>query len=75
MTHTVEKSRCQGQTIYGSSVRHLEQELTVDLDKEFLSQGIANGFDIIDDNVAITPISAKNHPSARPLSKLYEKVT
>ena len=42
---------------------------------EFLLHEIANGFDIIDDNVAITPVSAKVQPSAKPLSKLYEKVS
>ena len=50
-----------------------EQELADDPDKEFLLQGIANGFDIIDDNVVISPVSAKNLPSARPSSELYEK--
>ena len=46
-----------------------------DPDKEFLLHGIANGFDIIDDNVVISPVSAKNHPSARPSSELYEKAS
>ena len=74
--HGRKKSRCQGQTIqtiYGSSVPGLEQELTDDPDKDFLLQGIANGFDIIDDNVAITPVSAKNQPSARPLSSFMKR--
>ena len=38
-------------------------------------QGIANGFDIIDDDVVVSPVSVKNHPSARPSSKLYGKAT
>ena len=52
-----------------------EQELADDPDKEFLLHGIANGFDIIDDNVVVSPVSAKNHPSERPSSKLYEKAS
>ena len=52
-----------------------EQELAEDPDKEFLLQGIANGFDIIDDDVVISPVSAENHPSAKPSSKLYGKAS
>ena len=42
---------------------------------EFLLHGIANGFDIIDDDVVISPVAAENHPSARPSGKLYEKAS
>ena len=37
--------------------------------------GIANGFDIIDDNVDISPVTAENHPSAKPSGKHYEKTS
>ena len=52
-----------------------EQELADDPDREYLLHGIANGFDIIDDDVVISPVAAENHPSARPSGKLYEKAS
>ncbi|VDI58032.1 Hypothetical predicted protein [Mytilus galloprovincialis] len=48
-------------------------ELKNDVDKDFLLQGIKNGFDIVQDNLASSHISAKNHPSANPSSPLYNK--
>ena len=50
-------------------------ELENDQDKEFLLKGIENGFDIIDEDVHISPVDCKNHPSAKPNSPLYEKVS
>ncbi|VDI83885.1 Hypothetical predicted protein [Mytilus galloprovincialis] len=41
--------------------------------KIFFLQGIKNGFDIVQDNLASSHISAKNHPSANPSSPLYNK--
>lgn len=46
-----------------------------DCDKQFLLNGIKNGFDIIDSEVQVTPASCKNHPSATPSSPLFKKAT
>ena len=46
-----------------------------DCDKSFLLNGIKNGFDIIDDDVHVTPVLSKNHPSASPSSPLFKKAT
>ena len=50
-------------------------ELESDPDKDFLLNGIENGFDIIDEDVHISPVDCKNHPSAQPNSPLYEKAS
>ena len=50
-------------------------ELENDLKKEFLLNGIKNRFDIIDEDVHISPVNCKNHPSAKPNSQLYEKAS
>ena len=50
-----------------------EEELENDRDKEFILNGIRNGFDIIDPCPSITSVSCPNHPSARPSSPLYDK--
>ena len=50
-------------------------ELENDPDKDFLLNGIRNGFDIIDQDIHIKPVNCKNHPSAQPGSPLYEKAT
>ena len=52
-----------------------EEELYDDCDRQFILNGIKNGFDIIDDDPEITPVSCGNHPSARPNSPLFEKAT
>lgn len=52
-----------------------EEELENDCDKQFLLNGIKNGFDIIDSEVQVTPASCKNHPSATPSSPLFKKAT
>ena len=57
------------------NLRAWENELENDQDKQFLLHGIENGFDIIDDDVCITPVSCDNHPSAKPGSELYEKAS
>ena len=46
-----------------------------DPDRDFLLDGIKNGFNIIDEDVPIEPVKSKNHPSAQPNSPLYEKAT
>ena len=48
-----------------------EQELGDDFDKDFLLNGIKNGFDIITDDLTTGKIHAKNHPSAKLESPLY----
>ncbi|CAG2225451.1 unnamed protein product [Mytilus edulis] len=40
---------------------------------QLVSSCIKNGFDIVQDNLASSHISAKNHPSANPSSPLYNK--
>ena len=49
-------------------------ELENDLDKEFLLNDIKNWFDI-DDDVHISPVNCKNHPSAKQNSPLYAKAS
>ena len=52
-----------------------EEELANDCDRHFILNGIKNGFDIIDEDANIKPVSCQNHPSARPGSPLYDKAT
>ena len=52
-----------------------EMKLENDPDKEFLLNGIKYGFDIIDEDVHISSVNCKNHPSAKPNSPLYEKAS
>ena len=37
--------------------------------------GVRYGFDIIDENAVISPVTLPNHPSTRPHSELFEKAT
>ena len=46
-----------------------------DIDREFILNGLQNGFDIIDKDVDPIPIQCENHVSARPGSPLYDKAT
>ena len=48
------------------------EELQNDPDKSFLLDGIRHGFDIIDEDVVVSPVRSKNHPSAQLGSPLYE---
>ncbi|CAC5409546.1 unnamed protein product [Mytilus coruscus] len=50
-----------------------QEQLKNDFDKDFLLHGIKNGFDIVQNDLALINISAKNHPSALPSSPLFEK--
>ena len=59
----------------GLNLTAWEQELNNDPDKEFLLNGISNGFDIIDEDSDISPVLCENHPSARPGSPLYAKAS
>ena len=52
-----------------------EEELGNDFDRQFILNGIENGFDIIDVDADITPVTCQNHPSAKPNSPLYDKAT
>ena len=52
-----------------------ESELEDDQDKDFLLNGIRNGFSIIDEAVEVTPVQCGNHPSAKPGSPLYAKAS
>ena len=59
----------------GLNLTAWEQELNNDPDKEFLLNGISNGFDIIDEDSDISPVLCANHPSARTSSPLYAKAS
>ena len=59
----------------GLNLTAWEQELNNDPDKEFLLNGISNGFDIIDEDSDISPVLCANHPSAKPSSPLYAKAS
>ena len=50
-------------------------ELENDPDKEFLLNGIKNGFDIIDEDVHVSPVNCITHPLAKPNNPLYEKAS
>ena len=52
-----------------------EEELSDDIDREFILDGIKNGFDIIDKDANPTPVHCDNHKSAQPGSPLYAKAT
>ena len=52
-----------------------EEELVDDFDRQFILNGIKNGFDIIDEDSCVHSVSCKKHPSARPNSPLYDKAT
>ena len=58
----------------GLSLTAWEEELRDDHDKDFILQGISNGFDIpvIDHVSEIPQVACSNHPSACPSSALYE---
>ena len=46
-----------------------------DPDREFILNGIKNGFDIVDSESDISDVVCPNHPSARPGSPLYQKAS
>lgn len=52
-----------------------ESELEDDQDKDFLLNGIRNGFSIVHEAVEVTPVQCSNHPSAKPGSPLYSKAS
>ena len=52
-----------------------EEELGDDIDRKFILNGIKSGFDIIDEDSFVHPMTCKNHPSARPSSPHYDKAT
>lgn len=59
----------------GLNLTAWEEELHDDPDKEFILDGIKNGFDIIDPESDVFPVTCANHPSARPNSPLYAKAS
>ena len=59
----------------GLNLTAWEEELHDDPDKEFILNGIKNGFDIIDPESDVFPVTCANHPSARPNSPLYAKAS
>lgn len=64
-----------GNPRYGLRLAAWETELQDDVDREFILDGIKNGFDIIDKNASPTPVECKNHKSALPGSPLYEQAS
>ena len=76
MTHISEKKLgVEVRPSPGLNLTAWEQELNNDPDKEFLLNGISNGFDIIDEDSDISPVLCAKHPSARPSSPLYAKAS
>ena len=59
----------------GLNLSAWEEKLGNDLDRDFILQGIKNGFDIIDEDANISPVILPNHPSAKPHSQLFKKAT
>jgi hypothetical protein len=51
-----------------------EEELVDDKDTDFMLNGIASGFDIIDHEATLTPTEMDNHPSASSTCPLYSEV-
>lgn len=51
------------------------EELGDDPDRAFILEGIKHGFDVIDQEVEITPVRGSNHLSAQPWSPFYDKAT
>ena len=52
-----------------------EEELGNDIDRDFILDGIKNGFDIIDTTANPSPVQCDNHKSAKPGSPLYRQAT
>ena len=52
-----------------------EEELQGDIDREFILEGIRNGFDIIDTDAEPNPVHCENHRSAQPGSPLYDQAS
>ena len=52
-----------------------EEELCGDIDREFILDGIQNGFNIIDADADPKPVHCENHKSAQPGSPLYTKAS
>lgn len=52
-----------------------EEELGNDIDRDFILDGIKNGFDIIDTSANPSPVQCDNHKSAKPGSPLYRQAT
>ena len=52
-----------------------EEELENDVDREFILNGIRNGFDIIDTDASPVPVECENHKSAQPGAPLYDQAT
>ena len=52
-----------------------EEELKNDFDKDFILEGLKNGFDIIDVSATLVQVHCQNHPSAKPGSPLYDKAS
>ena len=52
-----------------------EEELQDDVDRDFILDGIMNGFDIIDKDASATPVQCINHKSAQPGSPLYDQAS
>ena len=59
----------------GLSFAAWQEELGDDPDKDFILDGIKHGFNIIDEEIEISPVRCSNHLSAQPGSPLYDKAT
>ena len=59
----------------GLNLTAWENELKQDADKEFLLERIRPGFDIVDSDIPITPVTYKIHPSVHCSNQLFQKAT
>ncbi|MEW8547701.1 MAG: reverse transcriptase domain-containing protein [Candidatus Thiodiazotropha sp.] len=57
------------------SIAAWEEELGNDVDRDFILNGLKNGFDIIDGDASPTPVHCENHRSAMPASAYYNQAT
>ena len=58
----------------GLNLEAWREELQGDPDKDFLLEGVINGFQIVNSSTLVVPVEVDNHPSASPGSKHYELV-
>ena len=69
----LESARSQSPS--GLSLAAWEEELENDEDRDFILNGLQNGFDIIDPDAYPAVVECENHVSARPGSPSYKEAT
>ena len=71
----LKKTRYRGQPLTGPSSGGLGDGAKNRSRQRVPFEWYRKGFDIIDEDVHISPVNCKNHPSAKPNSPLYEKAS